>query len=137
MGSRGFIIQNVTNYNINIYNGESGVVTEITDDGVKVKFDETGSCHLYKFKSDSANNKPQYKSGEAQDEDEYNGELLVSQLTHSFALSFHRMQGSEISYMIVYIPKRYNQYGVSGNFVNINMLYVALKSRPKVLLGYR
>jgi exodeoxyribonuclease V alpha subunit len=110
------VMMNTNNYKINVMNGEQGKVIGIQDEGVKVEFDDKVQ-HLFKFSSG-------LKEEDLGDIDETskNDELYVDYLSHSAALSVHRVQGSEYEYVILYIPEDKS----FSNFLNINLLYTAI-----------
>jgi ATP-dependent exoDNAse (exonuclease V) alpha subunit len=107
---------NTNNYKINVMNGEQGKVIGIQDEGVKVEF-EDGIQHLFKF----SNGISEENLGDI-DETSKNDELYVDYLSHSAALSVHRVQGSEYEYVVLYIPEDKS----FSNFLNINLLYTAI-----------
>ena len=109
------------NYDINVMNGEEGIVRDILDDGedveepkIVVEF-EDGAHH--KFKTI-------YKEEET-DEDDYKlkKELTVKQLQHSFAVTVHKSQGSEWDFVIIYIPSTMNTV---TSFLNSNLVYTSI-----------
>lgn len=135
----------VNNYDINVMNGEDGQTTDITDEGVVVKFAD-GAEHTFKWES----SKPIWKQkGEAWKKkkaeegevDSSDGELTIDQLKQSFAKTIFKAQGSETDCIIVFFPPRRatnGSFNVSS-FLNINLLYTAI-TRTKLacwLVGSR
>jgi hypothetical protein len=108
IGDRVMMLEN--NYEINVMNGEEGNVTQINPDSITVTFSD-GSEHNFKLQTYHQN-----------DNDEYvKKELTTRCLIHSYAVTCHRAQGSEWSYVIVYIPKTKNT-----SFVTRNLVYTAI-----------
>jgi len=113
VGDRVMMIEN--NYKINIMNGDEGVVTDLNERELSVKF--KNGTHV--FSLDRSLNKDI-------EERESKKTINVGMLIKSYAVSVHRMQGSEKAYVIGYIPK-YN----SGSFLNRNLLYTLITRAKK------
>ena len=110
------------NYDINIFNGETGIVIEVNGEQITVQFDATENKpkHAFLLKSKY----PPRREEEADDlEMKRKKELTVELLGHCYAVSAHKSQGSESSHVIVYIPegKRANEF-----FLNRNLVYVMI-----------
>jgi exodeoxyribonuclease V alpha subunit len=122
VGDRVMMTRN--DYEINVMNGEEGILREITDDGLKVEFKDT--IHLFKFDSGKVDDKDDDPE-DAKKEDK--SELLSTDLMHSFAVSVHKSQGSESKYVIIYIPENRS----FSDFLNINLLYTAITRTKNTL----
>ena len=102
------------NYKENIMNGSEGLVIDIEDMMITVKYKE--NSHKY------------FISSVAEDDDG-SKELNTDQLIHSFAVSTHRYQGSEAEYVIGYIPEG----SPSSTFLNSNLLYTLITRSKKII----
>jgi ATP-dependent exoDNAse (exonuclease V) alpha subunit len=117
-------MMNANNYRINIFNGDIGTVVSLNEHGVNVRFDDE-SEHLFKYTP-----KEEEENGNADvDEKSDSDELFVHYLTHAFAMSVHKSQGSEYKFVILYLESK----GNFNNFLNINLLYTAI-TRAKLTL---
>jgi hypothetical protein len=109
------------NYTIDVMNGEVGTVTKVESTSIFVKFDSNDKeAAEYEFKFDGRR-KGRTRMGEALEENIEDSELLIDDLLHCFCLTVHKSQGSEYTYVIIYLP----DVKVS-NFLNINLLYTAI-----------
>lgn len=106
-------------YDINVMNGEEGIITDVGDKSITVKFKD-GSVHDFNLEADTT----QSKSSEFFNDEEAMStkELTVLSLCHSFAISVHRSQGSEWDYVIFYIPENLQ----NSRFLNRRLVYTAL-----------
>jgi exodeoxyribonuclease V alpha subunit len=100
------VLHTKNNYQLNVFNGQCGSVQEATDDGVTVRF---GAREVVYSRAS------------------------LFQLTHGFAISVHRSQGSE--YPFVIIPIHETQYPMLSR----ELLYTALTRGQQmvVLIGSR
>jgi exodeoxyribonuclease V alpha subunit len=100
------VLHTKNNYQLNVFNGQCGSVQEATDDGVTVRF---GAREVVYSRTS------------------------LFQLTHGFAISVHRSQGSE--YPFVIIPIHETQYPMLSR----ELLYTALTRGQQmvVLIGSR
>lgn len=103
------------NYEINVFNGESGIIVEVDTTKIRVNF---GSSGKHDFLLESINPPSKYKND---DDEESNKERTVEKLTLSYALTIDKSQGSEWAYVIFYISE-FN----SGSFLNRSRIYTAL-----------
>jgi hypothetical protein len=128
------------NYDFGVFNGEEGVITEISELGIKVQF----KAKIVKDEIKERN--PDYElffhfhiedeyelknlDGDEIVETKWEGDKLhISMIQHSSTLTISKAQGSEYSYVIVYIPdipQLWNKRGGISNFMHLNLLYVAL-----------
>jgi hypothetical protein len=102
------------NYEINVMNGEEGIISSIKTEGIFVKFKETE--FLFKFDETNDIFKKKYE-----DDEKHISELSTKCINHSSAITIHKSQGSENDFIIVYIPFKENT-----TFLNCNLLYTAL-----------
>jgi len=103
------VMMTVNNYTYDIMNGTEGVIIDVDEDHVTVKFGKSTfkfqTCHVL------------------EDDKELNTQNLIL----SFAVSVHRYQGSEIDYVIGYIPKG----NPSSTFMNANLIYTLITRTKK------
>jgi hypothetical protein len=130
VGMRVMMLKN--SYSINVFNGETGYVCDLTDDGVVVKFrDELEHLFLYESSDPHGGWK---KKGEAFDEGSDEVELTIEHIQAAFAGTVHKNQGSENDFIIGYIPERANKFGkVGSSFLNINLLYTLITRTRKAI----
>lgn len=118
------VMMNANNYRINIFNGDIGTVVSLNEHGVTVRFDDE-SEHLFKYTP-----KEEDEDGNSDvDEKSESDELFVHYLTHAFAMSVHKSQGSEYKFVILYLESK----GNFNNFLNINLLYTAITRAKQTL----
>jgi exodeoxyribonuclease V alpha subunit len=100
------VLHTKNNYRLNVFNGQCGSVQEATKDGVTVRFGQRKVIYSH---------------------------TSLVQLTHGFAISVHRSQGSE--YPFVIIPIHETQYPMLSR----ELLYTALTRGQQmvVLIGSR
>lgn len=114
-GDRVMMLEN--NYDINVMNGEEGMVTDVSTDAVMVTFKD-GAQYTFKIEATP-------KSSPDDPVDEYGKrELTTRMIGHSFAVTCHRAQGSEWEYVIVYVPN--NGGNRNGSFLYRNLVYTAI-----------
>lgn len=103
LGDRVMMTEN--NYIIDVMNGEEGVITAIGDQNVKVKFGSVETDMAITWTN----------------EETVKGSTRW--LQHAYALTVHKAQGSEWSYVIVYCPPGKKE---SGAFLNRNLVYTSI-----------
>jgi exodeoxyribonuclease V alpha subunit len=110
------VMSSQNNYSVNLTNGSEGVITDVDagQEQITVKFEEG----TYNF-----------KTGAVCEDDDGTKELNTANLILSFALSVHKMQGSEVDYVIGYIPAG----KPSSTFINSNLLYTLITRTKKVI----
>ncbi len=101
------------NYTENLTNGDEGIIVDVDYKSVSVKF-KRGDTFLYSISRII--------------EDEEEKELNTNSLILSFAVSVHRYQGSEIDYLIGYVPESNNT-----SFLNKNLLYTLITRSKKIV----
>lgn len=113
LGDRVMMTEN--NYDINIMNGEEGMVTEVIDgEKIIVTFRDNAVHSFNLFWS------PDMEAGDT--ESRPDKILHVGMLCHSYAVTIHRSQGSEWDYVIVYVPES----NTESSFLSKNMIYTAI-----------
>lgn len=112
IGDRVMTTQN--NYKYNLMNGTEGIIIDIENDTITVKYKE---------------NSHKYSTNAILEEDDGSKELNTQQLILSFAVSTHRYQGSESDYVIGYIPEG----SPSSTFLNSNLLYTLITRSKKII----
>ena len=115
MGDRMMQKKNYYSEDLEIMNGEEGHITNFNEDYLEVTF-KADKVVCYRWKEMMKNN------GE---EDVVSDELTINSITHSFAKTIHKSQGSEYDYVIIYIPPE------NVSFVSVNMLYTAITRAKK------
>jgi hypothetical protein len=114
VGDRVMMTKN--NYDIGLFNGDEGIVVDITLDSLVVEFKDNQRKRFRLYTKDE-----QYSYSEKQKE----FSLSVNVLIHAFALTIHRSQGSENNYIIFYLPPN-----AKGSFITRNLIYTAI-TRPQ------
>ena len=108
------VTNNSNDYKLNIMNGDSGKIIECDQKFVKVQF-EDGT--VVKFNTTIKNKNQQENTDQEEDTNPD-----VSQIDISYAMTGHKMQGSENKYIICWFPSN----PVNKGFLNLNFLYTAL-----------
>ena len=119
------VMMRKNNYDIYVMNGEEGVITEVRDGDIKVKFNN-GVEHYFLLLEEHESFDP-YGTDNKDDIDEYNPKgntLTVKFLCHCFAITVHRSQGSEWDYGILYMPGNVGNEGSS--FLDYKLIYTAI-----------
>lgn len=116
IGDRVMMTEN--NYKINVMNGDEGIVTDISEKGIKVTFKD-GSEKIFLLNGPNLE-----ESGEKVS----NKELTTSSLALSFCVSVHRYQGSENDFIIFFIPQ-----SKESKFLNRNLLYTGITRGKKII----
>jgi len=130
IGDRVMLTEN--DQQIGVFNGETGIIRDITKDGIMVDFGNSG-CHDFllepshdRIHYEQATAVSYYKRGK-QMEDVLDGdegeddERTVKRLAHAYALTVDKSQGSEWDFVILYISE-FN----TGSFLNKNRIYTAI-----------
>lgn len=115
----------VNRYDINVMNGEEGIITDIGEDFVTVTFKD-GANHKFNLSADTQTIDMDDLST---NDDVSTQTLTVSLLRHSFALTVHLSQGSEWNYIILYVPESLS----NTRFLNKKLIYTALTRARKVV----
>lgn len=122
VGDRVMMLEN--NYDINIMNGEEGVITDVLDEGIKVKFTDSAEYVFLKMWKEERD----YKAW-GEEAAKENKDLLTKHIGHSFALTVHKSQGSEWDYVIVYIPFDKKE----SSFLCKNLVYTSITRGRKAV----
>jgi len=111
------IIQKKNYYSedLEIMNGEEGIVTNMNDDYLEVTFRKD---KVVGYRWDASN------TSRREDESD-GGDLSIDVIMNSFAKTIHKSQGSEYDYVIIYLPPE------NYSFVTVNMLYTAITRAKK------
>jgi len=106
------IMMTENNYDVEIMNGEEGVIVGIEKNYISALFrDGIKEINFY-FKE-----KP--------------GHACIEEITHCYAITTHKSQGSEYKYVICYIPRR--PWNDKSKFLNSNLLYVMMTRTKKAM----
>lgn len=119
------------NYDINVMNGDEGVVVGIDKLRQTITVDFKSGEHSFNINDMGPKDKfpkevnPRFKNKNKESDKERSfrpsDKLDVSFIQLSYAMTIHKSQGSEYRYVMVYIPKG----GRSRSFLDKNMLYTA------------
>lgn len=116
---------------INVFNGEKGIVTDVNDKSIFVNFLPSG-CHEFLLEP-TKKKKTYYSQGivvPSQSnadtvlegyEDPVDYERTVKKLDHAYAITVDKSQGSEWDFIIFFIPEF-----TMGSFLNRNRIYTAI-----------
>lgn len=115
IGDRVMFIQN--NYTYNLMNGTEGRIIDLDIDHILVEF--------YNKNCSKTLNKKTYKFLIRDNEDLLTTENLIL----SYCVTVHRYQGSEMPYVIGYIPESNNR----STFLNKNLLYTLITRAKKAI----
>jgi hypothetical protein len=118
-------------YNLGLMNGDEGIITDMNEMPGKSGYREL----MIEFKSGL-----KYKFDVTYDPEDLNVEIrgdsytisnnpTLSLLTHSYAITVHKSQGSEYDFVIAYMPKN----DKDSTFINFNLIYTWF-TRPKTSL---
>jgi len=119
------------NYNLNLMNGDEGIVidlnTEIGKSGHRELFIQFKSGQVYKFDVTYDTEDFNLTIDTSGDNYTITNNPTLSLLTHSYAITVHKSQGSEYDFVIAYMPKNEKD----NSFINFNLIYTWF-TRPKV-----
>lgn len=114
-GDRMMQIKNFYSDDLEIMNGEEGYITKVVDDFLEITYSKdkvVAYRHEGSVKVDRTYN-PDLDDGNID-------QLTLESITHSFAKTIHKSQGSEYENVIIFLPPE------NVRFVKINMLYTAI-----------
>jgi hypothetical protein len=114
IGDRVMLIEN--DPDIGVFNGENGIIKDVNDKSIMVDFGH--GTYEYMLEEKQTYSK---KFVDEDDEEYVSKERTVKKLTHSYAITIDKSQGSEWDFVIFYIPE-FNK----GSFLNKNRIYTAL-----------
>jgi exodeoxyribonuclease V alpha subunit len=112
------VIHLVNNYEINVMNGDEGLITDFLrkDDkilGVKVSFKNTVVDIPY----------PDINDEDTSEKEDESGPVTTRNLARSFALTIHKSQGSEWNFILLYINTKNSG---RNSFISRNLLYTGI-----------
>ena len=121
VGDRVMMTENMSK--ANVFNGDEGIITKINhlEESVTVEFDR----NTLKFSKDN---------DDILDKDDIDENTLpLKYLTHSYAMTINKSQGSEWKYVILYIP-----YPARLSFCNFKLIYTGITRAKEIvrLIGY-
>jgi hypothetical protein len=99
-------------YSINVFNGMEMMVVDLDEESI-VAMTKDGTQHRFNLEPTDR----KHEDDEPEEE-----ELTVQLLGHAFAISVHKSQGSEWSYVIIYIPPN----PANNTFLTRNLIYTAI-----------
>lgn len=137
------VMMRKNNYEIYIMNGEEGIVTEVSSQSIKVRFNN-GAEHYFLLVADDVYYNPyDTKNDDDDDVDDPNNKqngfnaagrkLDIRYLCHCFALSTHRSQGSEWDFIILYIPGDSNNSNNGSSFLDYRLIYTSFTRAKKAV----
>lgn len=127
LGDKVIVTKN-NNYH-NIYNGQEGIIIDVTKKEITVKL--LGSDKLYHFIMSSKIKKLDENGEENDDPETKSKELYSHNLSLSYAITVHKSQGSE--WDIVYIFISHDSEKIPA-FLNKSLLYTAMTRPTKMLV---
>ena len=123
------VIMTENDNDIGVYNGESGVIKDLTDKEAIIDF---GSSGIHKFLMEPTlepgdqEGVKKYRYGDMAAEEVLEGkgdddERTMIKVRHGYALTIDKSQGSEWDFVICYFPEM-----SGGSFINKNRIYTAI-----------
>lgn len=117
----------VNNYDLGVMNGDEGIVQSIAADGKTINVSFNGASAIA-----IPTSLPEHlmENTPIGDDDDFGKEMILStkNITLSFACSVHKYQGSEIDYVIFFLPKK-----KISSFLNANLFYTGISRAKKML----
>ena len=98
---------------ISVMNGDEGVITAVSITSTSIRFGD--KVHVFSFIKYIPDQTSDAKTEER---------LSMTNITHSFAVTAHKCQGSEYKYVIVYIPV--HGRNIETGFINANLIYMMI-----------
>jgi hypothetical protein len=120
MGDKVMMREN--DYNINVMNGEEGIVVALAADSIRVDFGGSG-IHSYLLTPAESS---RYRQDEEEEEE---GKRSTAALCLAYALTVHKAQGSEWDYVLFYLPPG----SKATSFLNRNLIYTGLTRAKRAL----
>jgi hypothetical protein len=136
----------VNNYDINVMNGEEGIIQSVKSDAVVVDFGQTGEMgpngepipsrvvEIPFVPKRNDKNKRKYEddtSDQSQDQEDKN-QLHIKNITLSYAMTVHSSQGSEYLFVIFMMPMDAKP---DGGFLNRNLIYTGLSRARRMCIA--
>jgi len=115
------IIVNTNIYSIGIYNGEEGEIIRIDELNVYISFLKGKKRAGFRYKKINEYGEEVEDEDEIQDKnfDGEEQELTTTMISHGYAFSIHRSQGSQFPYVICYYPMIQGK----GNFICKELIF--------------
>lgn len=137
------VIMTKNDYDINVMNGEQGIVREITNKAILVDFGDAG-CHEFLLEPTPAEERDKtffsrrkFATGEVYNdlldpnETQFDDdERTVKLLQHSYSITIDKSQGSEWDFVILYIASGTN---ASGSFLHSKRMYTAITRAKRAI----
>lgn len=121
------VIMTENDYDIDVFNGESGVIVSVDKDKIVVDFDDG---RVYDFPLEIPNSPDENFAFET---DEFEYQRSVKKLKLAYSLTVHKSQGSEWKDVVFYIPST----AKPGEFLNKLLIYTAItRPQQKILIIY-
>lgn len=111
------VMMRVNNYDIGVFNGEEGVVTGIIHRGNT----EDQKYPILEIEFENGKFELSVKSEKEREDDEDEIKVGTPIISHSFAITVDKSQGSEWDYIIFFVPT-----GSDNSFVHRNRIYTAI-----------
>lgn len=112
------VMLTVNDPEIGVYNGETGIISDVSEQSVWVDF---GELKKHEFPLLPKTKKEDNGRKITEEGDVIDDERTIKRLIHSYAITVDKSQGSEYDFVIYYIP-----YFVGGSFLNQNRNYTAM-----------
>lgn len=126
VGDRVMAVEN--RYDIDVMNGEEGLVLEVTRESIEVLFDQHKRRKF--LLPTSRERKKKTAMQRLIDEGSSSEPLSTNILQHSYAMSIDKAQGSEWNFVIVFIPPGSNE----GDFLNKYRMITAISRGRRMVL---
>jgi len=98
---------------ISVMNGDEGYITAVSSTTISIRFGT--KVHDFSFIA---------RQISAGDDEKTEEKLSMTNISHSFAVTAHKCQGSEYKYVIVYVP--IHGRNLETKFINSNLLYMMI-----------
>jgi hypothetical protein len=107
-------------YDLNIMNGDDGIITDFKENGLKVTFGPLLVEFVFTSESTSDDEDENVDEDLANDGDQPKGPPTTKYLVQSYGMTVHKSQGSEWDFVLLYLP-----YDARG-FITKNLFYTAI-----------
>lgn len=154
VGGRVMMLKN--NYDIDVYNGQEGIITDVDEDGVSVNFPfttpvnvkpeiqpdapclikQTGACKVEGTEMVSYDRivkflfNPERKFSRRSKDKEEDSVLDIENISLSYVISVHKSQGSEWPHVMYFMPETAN---LNSSFICRPLTYVAITRGSKMV----
>jgi hypothetical protein len=106
-------------YDLNIMNGDDGIITDISPEGLKVTFGPLLVDFVF-CSEQTTDEEEDVDEDLANDSDQPKGPPTTKYLVQSYAMTVHKSQGSEWDFVLLYLP--FDNRG----FITKNLFYTAI-----------